>query len=209
MSLLTLWGYTITDRDSLDTMLDADEFGIYSGNKYRGKGDQIEAEIRAACSAIRNFVGWHLYPSAICEMNTTFYDRRVTLVGRDILVQLPARFVTEVQSVTVNGTEVENFIVETNGILHIYDAPVCGLQRFHRIVITYAAGLTEDMLEPIKELIAHRVTHSLAVPAGITQESSGGVSVTYNANWINSARATALPDDNKEVLMPYKMQGVF
>ena len=196
MSLLTLWGYTITDQDSLDTMLDKDEFGTYSGNKYRGKDDQIEAEIKAACSAIRNFVGWHLYPSAICEMNTTFYDRRVTLVGRDILVQLPARFVTEVQSVTVNGTEVENFIVETNGILHIYDAPVRGLQRFHRI-------------EPIKELIAHRVTHSLAVPAGITQESSGGVSVTYNANWINSARATALPDDNKEVLMPYKMQGVF
>ena len=49
----------------------------------------------------------------------------------------------------------------------------------------------------------------MAVPAGVTSEASGGVSVTYNATWINNSRATALPDDNKEVLAPYRLQGVF
>lgn len=209
MSLLTTWGYTITDMDSLENMLDVDDFSTLTGGKYRGKDDQIEAEIGAACQAIRNYVGWHLYPSAICNMKTTFYDRRIAIVGRDILIQLPARFVTEIKSITIGGVSYETFVLDPIGILHVYDVRMCGLQRYNEIEITYAAGLTDNMMASIQELIAHRVTHSLAVPAGVTQESSGGVSVTYNANWINSARATALPDDNKEVLAPYRVQGVF
>ena len=55
----------------------------------------------------------------------------------------------------------------------------------------------------------HRVTHALANSYGIQSESSGGVSVTYSANWINNSRATALADDNKEVLEPYRLRGVF
>jgi hypothetical protein len=43
----------------------------------------------------------------------------------------------------------------------------------------------------------------------VQSEAAGGVSVTYNATWTNSARATALPSDNKEVLAPYRLQGVF
>ena len=61
----------------------------------------------------------------------------------------------------------------------------------------------------IKELIAHRVTHALAQSYGVQSEAAGGVSVTYNATWTNNARATALPSDNKEVLAPYRLQGVF
>ena len=48
-----------------------------------------------------------------------------------------------------------------------------------------------------------------ATLAEVVSESVGGVSVTYNANWTNSARATALADDNKEVLSPYRLRGVF
>ena len=64
-------------------------------------------------------------------------------------------------------------------------------------------------MDAIKELIAHRVTHALASSAGVQSETAGGVSVTYSANWINSSRATALADDNKEVLAPYRVRGVF
>ena len=62
---------------------------------------------------------------------------------------------------------------------------------------------------PIKELIAHRVTHAMASTSGVQSETAGGVSVTYNAAWTNNSRATALADDNKEVLAPYKVRGVF
>jgi hypothetical protein len=61
----------------------------------------------------------------------------------------------------------------------------------------------------VQELIAHRVTHALASSAGVQSETAGGVSITYNATWTNSARATALADDNKEVLAPYRLRGVF
>ena len=37
MSLLTTWGYTITDMDSLENMLDVDDFSTLTGGKYRGR----------------------------------------------------------------------------------------------------------------------------------------------------------------------------
>ena len=208
MSLLTNWGYTLTDIDSLPDFLDIDEFNTFTGGKYRQAEDKVEAEISAACAAIRNYIGWHLFPSAACELKTTFFSRRITFVGCDILIQLPSKYVTGITSVHIGGVEYDTYVLETNGILHVYGVHQ-HLQRYSEVKVEYTAGVPDAMLGPIRELVAHRVTHSVAVPSGITQESSGGVSVTYNTNWINSARATALPDDNKEVLAPYRVQGVF
>lgn len=208
MSMLTPWGYSITDRSTLCEMMSAEDFDLFTGGKYSREADRVEAEIGAACAAIRNFVGWHLYPSAACEVNMTMQDRRVTRVGRDLLIQLPAKFVTAVESVEVAGSSA-TYTYEPNGILRVYDVAFCNLQRYSQVKVRYTAGITDDMMAPIHELVAHRVTHSIAVPAGITSEASGGVSVTYNANWINNARATALPGDNKEMLTPYRVQGVF
>jgi len=58
-------------------------------------------------------------------------------------------------------------------------------------------------------LTAHRVTHAVTSSYGVTSEAAGGVSITYNASWAGNTRATALPDDNKEVLLPYRVGGVF
>ncbi|MBR2189313.1 MAG: hypothetical protein IJ860_07910 [Eubacterium sp.] len=205
MSLLTTWGYSLTDIDTLPDMMDADGFRTMTGRS--DDEDRVNAEISAACAAIRNYVGWHLAPAEDCDFRTIASDRRVTRVGRDMLVQLPARYVTEVTSVSINGTEYESFYADPNGLLRVFDVPM--VSRSDLVVIRYTAGLTGEMLAPISELIAHRVTHALAVPPGITSEASGGVSVTYNATWINNSRATALAGDNKELLVPYKVQGVF
>ena len=204
MSLLTTWGYTLADADALPAMLTAQEYAEYSGRD--DDETRVTAEISAACGAIRNFVGWHLYPSMSCRAEMMGFDRRVTFHGKDLLIQLPARYVTAVTGVTINGTAHEYFI-DPNGLLYVYDTFDCG--RYSRIVVEYTAGLTDDLMAPIKELIAHRVTHAIAVPSGITSEASGGVSVTYNTNWINNSRATGLAGDNKELLVPYKVQGVF
>ncbi len=100
-----------------------------------------------------------------------------------------------------------DFAFDSDGIVHVFDIPE--MSRKSIVEVQYTAGITDNLMESIKELVSHRVTHALASPNGVTSEAAGGVSVTYNANWINSARATALPDDNKEVLAPYKIQGVF
>lgn len=204
--MITQWGYTLTDATALDDMLTIDEFDRYTGGQYSDT-DRIEAEISAACAAIRNYCGWHLYPSLACELDIRANDRRITFVACDVLIQLPARIVTAIESVTIDGTEYTDYSLDTCGLLRVYDVAV--MERNASIVIGYTAGLTDIMMAPIKELIAHRVTHSVAVPSGITSEASGGVSVTYNANWINNSRATALAGDNKELLLPYRAMGVF
>lgn len=206
MSLLTNWGYTLTEADTLPDMLCVVDYQRYTGRNSDGD-DRVAAEIGAACAAIRNYVGWHLYPALGCKVSTILSDRRITMVGRDALIQLPARLVSEVTAVSIDGVNYTGFFADPSGILRVFDIGYADSHAF--VEVTYTAGLTEAMMAPIKELIAHRVTHSIAVPPGITSEASGGVSVTYNANWINNSRATALAGDNKELLIPYRVLGVF
>lgn len=210
MSFLTGWGYTLTEESQPAPMLSVVDFRAMTGGKFRKISDErILAEISAASGAIRNYVGWHLYDEAACAVQVTLADRSVTVTGTDLLIQLPARYVSGVTAVTVGGVAYENFHCGTNGTLRVYEVSFHGLKRYSPVLVEYTAGLPEALMDPIKELIAHRVTHALAVPSGITSEASGGVSVTYNASWINSAQSTTLQDTNKELLAPYRVQGVF
>lgn len=208
MSMLTQWGYTLSDLDALPDMLTDDEFDAFTANRYAGDV-RLANNIKAACAAARAYAGWHLYPSTTCELSVVVADRRVTRVGCDLLIQLPARFVSAVTSVTIDETTYASFSFETNGLLRIYNVSPIGLYRYTPIEIEYTAGLPSTMMDGIKELLANQVLHSVAVPAGITSEAAGGVSVTYNAGWVNSSRASGLSDSGKEVLGPYRLQGVF
>ena len=207
MSLLTTWGYTLTELDALPELMTMGDYEIFTGRSSSGAAERVLAEISAACAAIRNYVGWHLGPNTACQMVTFMADRRVTYAGPDLIIQLPARYVTEVTSILIDGAAPENYLLDTNGLLRVFDFGWAS--RYAPAVVNYKAGLSDSLMAPIKELIGHRVTHAIAVPPGITSEASGGVSVTYNAAWINNSRATALPGDNKEVLIPYRVQGVF
>lgn len=206
--LVTNWGYTLTDIDKLPDMLTQAEYDGLTAYRYEGDV-RISGTIKAACSAIRNYCGWHLFPSEACELKMVMENQRITLVGSDLLIQLPAKYVSAVTAVTFGETECSEFSFETNGILKVYNVPLCGVKRYTEVTVTYIAGLPAEMMDGIKELVAHRVTHAATSSNGITSEAAGGVSVTYNAGWVNSARATALPNDNKEVLQPFRVQGVF
>ena len=208
MSVPTTWGYTLTDATILPDMLTEAEYDDFTAHRYTGDV-RVAGNIKAACSAIRNYCGWHVYPSEECQTTMLMNNRRVTVVGTDLLIQLPAKYVSAVSSVRIDGKAYTTYSFETNGILRVYDVAFAGLSRYAPVVVTYTAGLSNAMMDGIKELVAHRVTHAAASSNGITTEAAGGISVTYNANWVNSARATALPDDNKEVLAPYRLQGVF
>lgn len=201
----TLWGYEIVDECALPDLLSADDFDFFTAKKYAGDM-RIPKELEAASAAIRNYCGWHLYPSLPCKFTATMQDGRVTRTDGDLLIQLPAKFVTDVESVTINGTEYLHAF-ETNGILRVYD--VGCVSKRSQVVVTYTAGLLDGMMNAVNDIVAHRATHALASSNGVTNETAGGVSITYNATWINNSRATALPDDNKEVLAPFRCQGVF
>ena len=208
MSLLTNWGYTLTGIDTLPDMLTVNEFDEFTAGKYSGDA-RTGKNISAASTAIRNYCGWHVYPSLPCTLNTTLHDRHIAWVRGDLLIQLPAAYVTEVSSVKIGGVEHSTFVIEPNGLLKVYEAHAAGMKEYTAVEVTYTAGIPDALMDSIEELIAHRVIHALASSAGVQSETAGGVSITYSANWINSARSTALADDNKEVLAPYKVKGVF
>ena len=125
------------------------------------------------------------------------------------MIQLPARFVSEITSVSIAGVELAQscYVWETNGVLRVHN--VNSFSSYDMVEVLYTAGVDDGLMDGIKELIANRVTHALASSYGITSESTGGVSVTYSAAWAGSSRATALSDDTKELLLPYRLQGVF
>ena len=214
MSVLTNWGYTITDVDIIEPMVSADEFDEFTGGKYSGDG-RTESNIKAASAAIRNYCGWHVYPSYSCELDGHLQDENITRVGKGLLIQLPAKFVSEVDSIVIDGVEYTeasgavHFVAQTNGIIHVYGLDFSCMHPYTEMKVCYKAGISDALVDSIKELISHRVTHALASSGGIQSETAGGVSITYSANWTNSARSTALADDNKEVIAPYRLQGVF
>lgn len=208
MSLLTNWGYTLVNADTMPDMLTKAEYDVFTGGKYATDG-RSEPNIAAACSAVRNYCNWHVYPSEACRFESTFFDACVSEVDGGVLIQLPAKYVSAVTGVTIGGTAHDKYVLETNGMLRLYGISLHGMHIYTQIVVEYTAGVPDALMAGLKELIAHRVTHAMASTSGVQSETAGGVSITYNATWANTSRATALADDNKEVLQPYRVQGVF
>ena len=205
MMRLTNWGYSVDG--TLSDFLTETEFNNFTANKFSGDA-RIEPNIKAATAAIRNYCGWHLYPELPCKVSMTFFDRRVAVVKNGLLLQLSSKFVTGITSITINGEECSEYTLDPNGLLKVYDAPAC-CKESTPIIVEYTAGLPEDLMDAIKELTAHRVSHAVSSSYGVTSEAAGGVSITYNAGWAANTRSTNLPDDNKEVLAPYRLGGVF
>ena len=211
----TTWGYKLTQAASFTDFLTVTEFNAFTASKYTGDV-RIEPNIHSATRSIQNYCGWHIYPNLECEMVYRVVDLRDCFVGSDLLIQLPATFVTGITSILLNcsfvddewkGDSVTDYDLEESGLLRIYD--VGSIDRRSKIRIVYQAGIDAKQMDVLKELTAHRVTHAVSSSYGITSEAAGGVSVTYNAAWAGNTRSTALPDDNKEILNPYRVKGVF
>lgn len=215
MSVLTPWGYTITGTATeLPSILTVADFNSMTANKFSGD-TRVQSMLTAAEMAVRNWCGWHVADSQPCELVNVIQSLHFTRTGSDMLIQLPARYVSNVNAVFLNaryeggrltGDVADAQFCTTGGLLRVYN--VGSLPRVSAIGIKYTAGLPDALAGDIKELIAHRVTHALANPNGVQSEAAGGVSVTYNATWINNSRATALADDNKAVLAPYRLEEV-
>ena len=215
MSMLTPWGYTLTTAISLTDFLTTTEFGSFTNSKFTGDS-RVSANIPPATRSIQNFCGWHIYPALECEMVYNMRDLRDAFVGNDLLIQLPATLVNSVTSILLDaqkvdgewtGEETTDFDLNASGLIRVYD--VGYRDRRSKIRVVYNAGLAENQMDVLKELTAHRVVHAVSSSYGITSEAAGGVSVTYNASWAGNTRASALPDDNKEILAAYKVRGCY
>ena len=213
---VTPWGY-IADAEVLPNFLSDIEYNNFTNGKF-AKDTMVQKVIPSATEAIRNYCGWHISPSLTCGMFYNIRDLRDAFVGSDLLVQLPATYVTAIQKIIVDavwnadkddwdGEELTDYDIGMgSGLLRIFD--VGCRDRKSRIFIKYTAGFP-NVPEVIKELTADRVTHAVANPYGVASETAGGVSVSYSSLWAGNSNASALADDSREVLEQYKMKGVF
>lgn len=213
---LSPWGYII-DSENLPAFISVDDFHLFTNGKFAGD-TRIVSTLPSASEAIRNFCGWHIAPSLTCGMVYNVLDLRDAFVGRDLLIQLPATYVTGIQKIVLNavlnpstglyeGDETDDYEIGMgDGLLRIYD--VGNLNRKSRIFIKYTAGFT-DTPSAIKELTADRVSHAVTNPYGVNSEAAGGVSVSYSGAWAGSANSSSLPSDSREILEAYRLKGVF
>ena len=212
----TTWGYTLTEAQSLPDFLTPSEFISFTNGKFSINDSRIKSNIPSATRSVQNYCGWHVYPNLECEMVYRVNDLRDSFVGPDVLIQLPATFVTAVKSILLNASKVgdvwvgeptTDFDLDNSGMLRIYD--IGFHDRRSKIRIVYDAGVDASQMELVKELVAHRVTHAVSSSYGVMSETAGSVSVSYNASWAGNTRSTALPDDNKEILNPFRVKGVY
>lgn len=212
----TPWGYTLTNTESLPNFLTGPEFALFTNNKFSENDTRVSANIPSATRAIQNYCGWHIYPNLECEMVYRVFDLRDCIVGSDLLIQLPATFVSSVTSILLNAAKVgdvwvgeptTDFDLDESGLIRVYD--IGYFDKRSKIRIVYNAGVDKSQMDLVKELVAHRVTHAVTSSYGVMSETAGSVSVSYNASWAGNTRSTALPDDNKEILAPFKVKGVY
>ena len=208
MSLLTNWGYTLSDITTLDSLLSVADFNARTGNKYISD-TRILTALASASQVLRDYAGWHLYPSTACEFETTFYDCRVITKFSDVLIQLPARFVAAVSKLEIGGVEIENYVLDHNGILRAYGVNVAGLKPYSKIKVKYTAGIPDTLANALKDIVANRTVKELVTSNGVQSETAGGVSITYSASWMADASGPALSSPEEAAMSPYKLRGVF
>lgn len=196
--LLTNWGYTIENTASLPDLMTVAEFNALTGNKFAGDA-RVSSLLASAQITIRNFCGWHLYPSLPCKFEADSIN-----VSR--CIQLPSRFVSGVESVTVKDEPVLDYHVKTNGLVFL-DGSVLG-KSWNDVVVKFTSGLGDSQIGALKEILAGRIANALTNSYGVQSESAGGVSITYSLNWASHASAASITDPLIAALAPYKVQEV-
>lgn len=196
--LLTNWGYTIENTASLPDLMTVAEFDSLTGNKFAGDA-RVPQLLASAQMTVRNFCGWHLYPSLPCKFEADSVN-----VSR--CIQLPSRFVSGVESVTVKDEPILDYHVKSNGLVFL-DGSVLG-RSWNDVVVNFTSGLGDSQIGALKEILAGRIANALTNSYGVQSESAGGVSITYSLNWASNASASSITDPLIAALAPYKVQEV-
>ena len=203
MNLLTSWGYTLVDVDALPVLITESDFNTITGGRFTGD-TRINTAISAASLALQNYCGWHLSGPLKCKIQWNIKNRGIIRTGSDLIVQLPARLVSSIESVKIDDEATTDYIISPSGNLTIYDAVVSGRRSIVEVV--YTAGVVSKV--GIQELVAQMVSLELSKSYGITSEAAGGVSVTYNSSWTNGSFDRVI-ENNAGMLIGYRLEGVF
>lgn len=204
----TSWGYTLLDAATMPSILTVEEFNSMTANKYV-LDSRVQSTINSVTAAVRNYCGWHIAGSQRCELVLNAQDLQITKKYSDILIQLPFKYISDVETVIFNATKENNewvgdeyeYSVAYNGRLTVYDANIDSRKSTIVVVATVGLSFTDD----IKSIICNKVAHVLSGTYGVQSETAGGLSISYSSSFVNGAKANSFMTDDKEILNAYKV----
>ena len=188
----TAWGYDVTG--DLGPILSKSDFNQMTGGIYTNN-PRVEAALKAATQAIRNYCGWHISPTMSCTAEPN---------GGSQVLRLPATYVSAISGITEEGQALSSseYQWRKDGLIR-----KASLHRWSDnwggISVSYTAGYPADAVPDLAEAVCAITAGVLAVSAGVVSESADGVSISYSAS--ASSIAAGLTSQQKSALMPYKV----
>lgn len=191
--MFTAWGYEV--EGSIPPLLTANEFDSMTGGKWVGDLRATSA-LTAASQAIRNACGWHIAPQLTCH---------ATLTAEGKLVKLPANYVSEIESLTEDGTALidgQDFEWRHDGLIR----RACFknfTSKWGGVVVDYTAGYDAEAVGDLAQAVAGIAEAVLTLPAGVMSESADGVSISYSST--AQGIANSMTDRFRAQIAPYKL----
>ena len=159
--------------------------GLLTKGRYAAD-TRVASMISACSSAIRKHCGWHVAGSVSC---------RAVLDGGASSLWLPANHVLSVTSVEVRGTPVTCYEWNRQGLLRLPRVP----DVLRAVVVEYVAG-HDSVPDDLVQLMKERVERALSGARGVTQETAGGVSVSYAPSFATDLGGVSLSASDRDSL---------
>ena len=187
--MLTPWGYEV---DELPDLITISDFNAATNDRYAGDA-RIEPAISAASAAIRAWCGWHVAPVLDCT---------ITLDGEAGDIWLPTNALASVTSAKVGGEDVTVTGSNRRGRVRLAHK-TCGLGN---VEVGYVAGYDVAACPDLMGVVVQRVMASVAMTTyGVSQETAGGVSISYSGSALSDLGSAFLPDSVKAALSTYRL----
>ena len=187
--MLTPWGYEV---DELPDLITVSDFNAATNNRYAGDA-RIEPAIASASAAIRAWCGWHVAPVLDCT---------ITLDGEAGDIWLPTNALASVTSAKVGGEDVTVTGSNRRGRVRLAHK-ACGLGN---VEVGYTAGYDVAACPDLMGVVVQRVMASVAMTTyGVSQETAGGVSISYSGSALSDLGSAFLPDSVKAALSTYRL----
>lgn len=171
-------------------MLTVDDFRA-ANPEFSATDDQIAVVLDAVSGAIRAYCGWHVSPILEC----TYTGR-----GDGRLLMLPAMGVQSVDSLTVNGATVDEYAWDDYGMIELSNG--CFPRVFRSAECVYTAGIESPELA---QIVAQIASNALVAAPGVSAESAGNVSISYNKTGDGITGGVSLLERDYALLASYKL----
>jgi hypothetical protein len=165
---------------------------------------QAQALLDQASAVVRAYVRQDITQATTTD---TFTMRRVNpvLYRCTGAVTLPQRPVTDIDSVTVNGTVTQDWWQDGNDLLlrsAAWDQPPAA-NRPPQVTVTYTHGW-DEVPGDIRAIVLQAANRVIVNPSGIRSETVGGESVTYLIPAVGEYLGVLLSRTEQKVLDRYR-----